>query len=381
MAQGAGVANQSKGYRNGVAFLMAVSSLLVMTSLAEAVRIKDIATIQGVRDNALIGYGLVIGLNGTGDKTGTTFTIQSLSSMLGKMGLSVDPNAVKVKNVAGVIVTAKLPPFMRPGSQIDVLISSVGDATSLQGGTLLLTPLKGPDQQIYAVAQGPVSIGGFIGGKDGDSVQKNHPTVGKIANGAVVEREVVSQFASKESVTILLRQQDFLTVMRMAQAINTKFGQEEMAIPVDAGTVHLKVPELYRGRVVELLATIEDLDVLVDMRARVVVNERTGTIVIGDKVRISDVAIAHGNLTIRVKAETQVSQPGAFAPKGETVSAPKVATDVKEEEASLLIFDSGATIGGLVRGLNAIGVSPRDLISILQAIKAAGALQADLEII
>jgi flagellar P-ring protein precursor FlgI len=270
---------------------------------------------------------------------------------------------------------------MKPGSNIDVLVSSLGDATSLQGGTLLLTPLKGSDQQIYAVAQGPVSIGGFIGGKDGDTIQKNHPTVGKIAAGAVIEKEVGSQFMTKESVTVLLRQRDFTTVMRVTQAINSKLGQGDAAVPVDSGTVSLKVPESYRGRVIELLATIEDLDVLVDMPARVVVNERTGTIVMGDKVRISDIAVSHGSLTIRVKTEAQVSQPGAFSPKGETVTAPKVETTVTEEPASLIVLNSGTTIGELVRGLNAIGVSPRDLISILQAIKAAGALQAELEII
>lgn len=348
---------------------------------AYAVRIKDIATIQGVRANDLIGYGLVIGLNGTGDKTGTTFTIQSLSSMLAKMGLSVDPNAVKVKNVAGVIVTAKLPPFIKPGMQVDVLVSSLGDATSLQGGTLLLTPLKGADQQVYAVAQGPISIGGFAGGKEGDTVQKNHPTVGKIAGGGLIEREVGLAFSGKDSVTILMRQQDFTTVMRVSQAINTKLGEEAVAVPIDSGTVKVQVPDQYRGRVVELMAAIEDLNVLVDHAAKVVVNERTGTIVMGDKVRISDIAISHGNLTIRVKTEEQVSQPPAFSTKGETKVVPKVETTVEEEKAKLILLPSGTTIGELVRGLNAIGVSPRDLISILQVIKAAGALQSELEII
>jgi flagellar P-ring protein precursor FlgI len=346
-----------------------------------AVRIKDIAAVEGVRENALIGYGLVIGLNGTGDKTGTTFTVQTLSSMLKKMGIAVEPSAVKVKNVAAVMVTAKLPPFTKTGSRIDVVVSSLGDATSLQGGTLLLTPLKGADQQVYAVAQGPISIGGFIGGKEGDSVQKNHPTAGRVAEGALVEREVGFPFSNKEKFNILLRQQDFTTALRISQAINAQLGMEAAATAVDSGTITLQVPDSYKGRPVELLAAIEGLEVAVDLPARVVVNERTGTIVMGDQVRISEVAVSHGNLTIRVKTEFQVSQPPSFAPEGsETVVVPQRQTDVQEEEAQILTL-KGATIGEVVRGLNAIGVTPRDLIAILQAIKAAGALQAELEIL
>lgn len=348
---------------------------------AEAVRIKDIAAVEGVRENSLIGYGLVIGLNGTGDKTGTTFTVQTLSSMLKKMGIAVEPSAVKVKNVAAVMVTAKLPPFTKTGSRIDVVVSSLGDATSLQGGTLLLTPLKGADQQVYAVAQGPISIGGFIGGKEGDSVQKNHPTAGRVAEGAQVEKEVGFPFLNKERFNILLRQQDFTTALRISQAINAQLGGEAVATAVDSGTITLQVPDHYRGRLVELLAAIESLEVTVDLPARVVVNERTGTIVMGDQVRLSQVAVSHGNLTIRVKTDFQVSQPPPFAPEGsETVVVPQRQTEVQEEESQILML-RGATIGEVVRGLNAIGVTPRDLIAILQAIKAAGALQAELEIL
>lgn len=348
---------------------------------AEAVRIKDIAAVEGVRENSLIGYGLVIGLNGTGDKTGTTFTVQTLSSMLKKMGIAVEPSAVKVKNVAAVMVTAKLPPFVKTGSRIDVVVSSLGDATSLQGGTLLLTPLKGADQQVYAVAQGPISIGGFIGGKEGDSVQKNHPTAGRVAEGAQVEKEVGFPFLHKERFNLLLRQQDFTTALRISQAINAQLGGEAVASAVDSGTITLQVPDFYKGRLVELLAAIESLEVTVDLPARVVVNERTGTIVMGDQVRISEVAVSHGNLTIRVKTDFQVSQPPPFAPEGsETVVVPQRQTEVREEDAQILML-RGATIGEVVRGLNAIGVTPRDLIAILQAIKAAGALQAELEIL
>ncbi|MBI3803029.1 MAG: flagellar basal body P-ring protein FlgI [Nitrospirae bacterium] len=359
-----------------------VCLLFAVPFRAEAVRIKDIANVEGVRENSIIGYGLVIGLNGTGDKTGTTFTVQTLSSMLNKMGIVVDPTAVKVKNVAAVIVTAKLPPFVKSGSRIDVVVSSLGDATSLQGGTLLLTPLKGPDQQVYAVAQGPISIGGFIGGKEGDSVQKNHPTAGRIAEGAQVEKEVGFAFVNKAQLNILLRQQDFTTALRVSKAINMQLGMESAATAVDSGTVALQVPELYKGRLVELLAAIEGVEVTVDLPARVVVNERTGTIVMGDQVRISDVAVSHGNLTIRVKTDFQVSQPPPFAPEGsKTVVVPQQKTEVKEEDAKILVLKGGTTIGEVVRGLNAIGVTPRDLIAILQAIKAAGALQAELEIL
>lgn len=362
--------------------LIVMILLLAIPIRAGAVRIKDIANVEGVRENSLIGYGLVIGLNGTGDKTGTTFTVQTLSSMLKKMGIAVEPSAVKVKNVAAVMVTAKLPPFVKGGSRIDVVVSSLGDATSLQGGTLLLTPLKGPDQQVYAVAQGPISIGGFIGGKDGDSVQKNHPTAGRVAEGAMVEKEVGFAFMNKEQFNILLRQQDFTTALRVSQAINTQLGLESVATAVDSGTVRLQVPDLYKGRLVELLASIEGLEVAVDLPAKVVVNERTGTIVMGDQVRISDVAVSHGNLTIRVKTEFQVSQPPSFAPEGsQTVIVPQQQTEVKEEDAKILVLKGGTTIGEVVRGLNAIGVTPRDLIAILQAIKAAGALQAELEIL
>ncbi len=359
---------------------------LLSPLVSEGARIKDIASIQGVRDNALLGYGLVIGLNGTGDKTGTLFTVQTLSSMLNKMGITVDPTSVKVKNVAAVMVTTRLPPFIRSGSRLDVIVSSLGDATSLQGGTLLMTPLKGADQKVYAIAQGAVSIGGFIGGSGGDSTQKNHPTAGRIAGGALVEKEVPFSFAELEKFKIVLRHHDFTTALRLSEVINTALPPDASGLissrPIDAGTVELWVNKAYKGREVALLALIEGLDVVVDYPAKVVVNERTGTIVMGDQVRIADVAIAHGNLTIRVKTDFQVSQPPPLAPKGaQTVVVPQQETDIVEEDSKIVLMRGGTTIGDLIRGLNAIGVTPRDLISILQAIKAAGALHADLEIL
>jgi flagellar P-ring protein precursor FlgI len=362
-----------------IILLFILLSLSPLITPVHAVRIKDMATVGGVRDNQLIGYGLVVGLNGTGDKKGTAFTIRSVTSMLTKMGIAIDPSAVSVKNVAAVMVTAKLPPFAKKGSHIDVILSSIGDATSLQGGTLLLAPLKGADQTVYAVAQGPISLGGYIGGSGGDSVQKNHATVGRIAGGAIVEREVELAINDKKDITISLRQQDFSTSVRLADAINQSLKQK-MANPEDPGTVTLTVPAEYQERVVELIASIENLDIQVDAPARIVLNERTGTVVMGENVRISTVAISHGNLTIQVKTQIEVSQPGAFS-KGETVIVPQRDVSVEEQQARLMVLQSGVTVDEVVRALNSVGITPRDLIAILQAIKAAGALQADLEII
>ena len=362
-----------------VILLFILLSLSPLITPVHAVRIKDMATVGGVRDNQLIGYGLIVGLNGTGDKKGTEFTIRSVTSMLTKMGIAIDPSAVSVKNVAAVIVTAKLPPFAKKGSHIDVIVSSIGDATSLQGGTLLLAPLKGVDQTVYAVSQGPISLGGYIGGSGGDSVQKNHATVGRIAGGAIVEREVELAINEKKDITISLRQQDFSTSVRLADAINQSLKQK-LATPEDPGTVTLTVPAEYQERVVELIASIENLDIQVDAPARIVLNERTGTVVMGENVRISTVAISHGNLTIQVKTQIEVSQPGAFS-KGETVVVPQQDVSVEEQEARLMVLQSGVTVDEVVRALNSVGITPRDLIAILQAIKAAGALQADLEII
>ena len=380
----------AKGIKKQFARLVLCGILLLFAaSKTEAVRIKDIAEVAGVRGNSLVGYGLVVGLAGTGDKSGTLFTVQSLASMLTRMGITIDPNKVKVKNVAAVMVTAKLPPFAKPGSRLDVTLSSLGDASTLQGGTLLLTPLKGPDQVVYAVAQGEVSVGGFVGGEQ-DKVQKNHPTVGRIPTGGVVERVVPIMFDDKGSISFMLRDPDFTTAIRLAEVINQQMrkispessteGFPPPAHASDSASIEVQVPEQYKGRVVEFMSRLESLDVTIDSVAKVVVNERAGTIVMGSNVRISDVAIAHGNLTIEVKTEPQVSQPGAFS-IGTTVETKKETTTVTEEPAKVLLFKSGPTIGTLVTALKAIGVTPRDLISILQAIKVAGALEALLEII
>jgi flagellar P-ring protein precursor FlgI len=353
--------------------------LVLSASVAEAARIKDLADVEGVRENQLIGYGLVIGLNGTGDKDSTKFTTQSLTSMLSRMGIRADPEKVKVKNVAAVVVTANLPPFARPGGRIDAMVSSIGDAKSLQGGTLLMTPLKGPDGRVYAAAQGAVSIGGFSAGDETTGIQKNHVTVGKVANGALVEADVPAAFSGKESFSVVLRQPDFTTALRVAEAVNNRIGGET-AQAVDSGRIVLKTPETYRGRPVEFLAAVEGLDVAVDRAAKVVLNERTGTIVMGETVRLSTVAVSHGALSIEIKTDFKVSQPPPFSP-GATVVVPETEVTAKEQKSRMLLLPSGATIGEVVRALNAVGVTPRDLISILQAIKAAGALHAELELI
>ena len=349
-----------------------------LSTLSYADRIKDIANFEGVRENQLIGYGLVVGLNGTGDKG--IATMQSIANMLQRMGLTVKQNDINAKNVAAVIVTATLPPFPKLGTKIDALVSTIGDATSLQGGTLLLSSLKGPDGNVYALAQGPLSIGGFIGGGGGTTVQKNHPTTGKVPEGAIVEKEIPFILGNGSEIKIFLRRPDFTTVSEMTKKINEALNFE-YASPIDPSALRLKIPQDYENKEVELITFIEGLDVPVDLPARVVINERTGTVVIGDKVRISPVAIAHGSLTIEVKTEFQVSQPPSFAPESaKTVVTPKTDVDVKEQKASLKEV-SGITLGEIVRALNALGTTPRDLISILQALKAAGALRAQLEII
>ncbi len=373
---------------------------ILFTSAAIGARIKDIASIKGIRTNQLFGYGLVIGLNGSGDKAGSSFTIQALANMLEQMGIHVSAKDIKVSNVAAVIISAKLPPFARAGKKIDVIVSSIGDAKSLQGGTLLLTPLKGVDGRIYALAQGPLSIGGFAaGGAAGGGVTKNHPTVGRISGGATVEREISLSLKDKGELIIILNNPDFITVTRVAKVINSQF-EQGLAEPIDSGTLRIKVPDYFQDRVVDLVARLEVLHVKPDSVAKIIVNEKTGTVVIGENVRISTVAIAHGNLSIQIKETKEVSQPLPFAPSppaagapaqmeggvivapgGATVVTPETEVEVKEGGNRLLLVPEGGTIGELVRALNAIGVTPRDLITILQAMKAAGALQVELEII
>ncbi|MBW2448878.1 MAG: flagellar basal body P-ring protein FlgI, partial [Deltaproteobacteria bacterium] len=288
----------------------------VIPSAGYSARIKDISSIKGIRQNQLLGYGLVIGLNGTGDKGGTQFTIQGLVNMLEHMGVHVDPDEVKVKNVAAVVVSAKLPPFARVGKKIDVILSSIGDAKSLVGGTLLLSPLKGVDGKVYALAQGPVSIGGFsAGGAAGGGVTKNHPTVGRISGGASIEKEIPLSIMRKKELPIILNNPDFNTADRAANAINLRFG-ENVAKPLDSGTLKFKIPENFENKVVNLIAQIGEIEIEPDSIAKVIVNEKTGTVVVGENVRIQKVAVAHGNLSIHIKEKKNVSQPLAFAPSG-----------------------------------------------------------------
>lgn len=348
---------------------------------AMAVRIKDITDIKGVRQNQLVGYGLVVGLEGTGDGKKTQFTVNSLTHMLRKMGMTVnDPDEVKVENVAAVMVTAELPPFARVGSKIDVLVSSIGDAENLQGGTLIFTPLRAANGDIYAVAQGPVSTGGFSAEGAGGKVQKNFPTVGRVVEGGVVEKEQAVDFNSRDHITLALGKPDFTTASRVAAAVNRAFLGSNPAKTLDAGSIELAVPEQYLNDIVAFITRIEKLDVVPDAISKVVINERTGTVVMGENVRISTVAIAHGNLSLQINEGANVSQPPPFSP-GETVVIPDTNIEVQEEKSPIYLVESGASIGEIVKALNAMGVSPRDLIAIFQALKSAGALQAHLEII
>jgi flagellar P-ring protein precursor FlgI len=365
-----------------VALVLIAATGMFLVPDADAVRIKDIADIKGVRQNQLVGYGLVVGLKGTGDSDDSLFTIQSLASLLEKMGVTVQTEDIDdVENVAAVMVTADLPPFAGLGSRIDVLVSSIGDAETLQGGTLLFTPLKGADGSVYAVAQGPVSTGGFaVSGNSGDQVQKNFPTVGRVVGGGLVEKEIHSNFNQKKSLTLALHDPDFTTASRVAQAINRAF-YSQLAQTENAGSIRVSVPENYLGNTVQFVTLVESLGVTPDMISKVVVNERTGTVIMGENVRIATIAIAHGNLSIQINESQNVSQPLPFSRGGQTVVTPESDIVVQEGKNPIFLVESGVSIGELVKALNALGVSPRDLIAIFQALKAAGALQAELEVI
>lgn len=361
-----------------ISYILAALLSLSTAAMANA-RLKDIASLQGVRENQLVGYGLVVGLEGTGDGGSNRFTTQSLATMLNNLGVGIDPTQVNIRNVAAVIVTAYLPPFARMGAKLDVLVSSMGDAKSLQGGTLLLTPLKGADGKVYAVSQGPVTIGGFAESSGGASAKKNHPTVGTIPGGATIERELPFDFAGMEALTYSLNVADFTTANRMSRAINRRL-RGSFSQAVDSGTVRIQVPDSFKGRVVNLVAELESIKIPTDRNARVVVNERTGTVVIGEDVRVSTIAIAHGGLTISVQPDAIVSQPEPFS-DGQTVVVETPEVEVQEVDGKLAVVPGGVPIRDLVKALNAIGISPRDLIAVFQAIQASGALQAELEII
>ena len=356
--------------------------LVFMSSASAASRIKDIITFEGVRDNMLVGYGLVVGLNGTGDSLTTGhFTKQSLMAMLNRLGIKPTDSGLDSDNVAAVMVTASLPPFARKGSRIDVTVSAMGDSESLLGGTLLVTPLLGADNEVYAVSQGQLAVGGFTAGGAAETVTKGVPTSARIANGAIIEREVGFDMSNMTSVKLSLRNPDFTTARRVSQAINAFLGSNASS-PIDISTVNLVVPESYHSNVINLLTDIEQLRIEPDQLARVIIDEQSGVIVMGDNVRISTVAIAQGSLTIRITEAAQVSQPGPFSEVGTTTTVDR--TDVTVDESGdrrLTVVQSGVSLQDLVNALNALGIGPRDMITILQAIKAAGAMQADIEVL
>ena len=361
--------------------LVAVALLAHAASAGAASRVKDIADFEGVRSNMLVGYGLVVGLNGTGDSLrNSMFTQESLVAMLERLGVSTRGNALNTKNVAAVMVTATLPPFARQGSRIDVSVSALGDSKSLLGGTLLVTPLLGADGEAYAVAQGALSVGGFQAKGDAETVTKGVPTGARIPAGAIIEREVDFALDDMTQVRLALRNPDFTTAERIATAINDRLGTAS-ARAVDSATVALPVPPAYGGRLAQLLGEIEQLPVEPDTAARIVIDESSGIIVMGANVQISRVAVAQGNLTVRVTETPQVSQPNPLA-DGRTVEVPRTSIEVNDQSGNRMVaLEPGVTLKDLVDGLNALGVGPRDLIGILQAIKAAGALQAEIEVI
>jgi flagellar P-ring protein precursor FlgI len=345
-------------------------------------RLKELVSIEGVRDNQLIGYGLVVGLNKTGDSKQTLFSAQSLGNLLQQMGVSIDPTQIAVKDTAAVMVTATLPPYGQPGMHIDASAAAVGDAGNLQGGLLLLTTLKGVDGQVYAVAQGSVVTGGFVAaGRGGNAQTVNHPTVGRVPGGATVERKAPS-LPLNGQFKLQLRQPDFTTALRVSAVINKRFGTADKppARPENSALVGVTIPAEYANRAVEFVADLEALTVEADRPARVIINERTGTIVMGKQVRVSPVAIMHGKLTVEIQTAEAVSQPNAFS-QGKTTVVPEVTLGAKEEKSRSLVLQQGATVEELVHALGAIGSTPRDVIAILQSLRAAGALEADVEVI
>jgi len=363
------------------AFILSLTLSVSIGPARSAARIKDLTDVEGVRDNMLIGYGLVVGLDGTGDRIrNTPFTRESLVSMLERMGVNIRSEALDTENIAAVMVTANLPPFATQGARIDVSVSALGDAESLRGGVLLVTPLYGADGEVYAVAQGSLAVGGYAARGQAASLTRGVPTNGRIANGAVVEREIAYDIGARDSVRLALRNPDFTTANRISAAINAALGAGAASV-ADPGTVNLNRPQNYSGDMVALIARVETISVNADMRAKVVIDETAGVVVIGDDVRVSTVAIAQGNLTISVGETPQVSQPSPFSRGGETVVVPRTSVGADDEPADLKIVEESVRLRDLVDGLNALGVSPRDLIAILQAIKAAGALQADIEVL
>jgi flagellar P-ring protein precursor FlgI len=355
----------------------ALFAILLATAPVRGARLKDIVGIEGVRENQLIGYGIVVGLAGTGDRRQALFSAQSLTNTLERMGVSVPPTTIRVNNTAAVMVTATLPAFAQPGLRIDITAAAIGDASNLQGGILLLTSLRGADGQVYAVAQGPIMTGGFSAGRGGNSQTVNHPTVGRNTGGATIERAAPG-FAPKGVIRLQLRSSDFTTSARIVAAVNKKFNGSAHA--ENSGLVSIAIPADYSSRTIEFISELESLSVEADRPARVVINERTGTIVLGKDVRVAPVAILHGNLSVEIQTTVEVSQPNALA-QGTTQVVPQTNVATKEEKARNVVLRDGATIEDLVRALAAIGSTPRDVIAILQNLRAAGALEAEIEVI
>lgn len=354
-----------------------ITALVLTTAIpAEAARVKDIASLAGARENVLTGYGLVVGLANTGDTEQTFFTVQSVAAMLSRMGVRVDPKRLRTRNVAAVMVTSKLPAFAMGGSKIDAVVSSMGNARSLVGGTLLMTPLKAVDGKVYGMAQGPLAVGGFSAGSSGTRLTKNHPTVGRIPGGVIIERGIAGKLAGSTKLNYILKQADFTTANNLAKAI-TAAGAKAKAL--DGRNVEVEVPQDMQNNIVELVAKIEATDVDTDTVAKVVLNARTGTVVIGSKVRISPVAVAHGNLHVEIQSTTAVSQPNAMG-TGTSQTTTNSRVSATEGAASLRIVDGGANLEQLVAALNALGASPRDLVDILQAVQTSGAMNAEIEI-
>ena len=346
---------------------------------AGASRLKDVVSVQGAAPTPLIGYGLVVGLNKTGDRRQTIFSAQTLANMLERFGIAVAPGEMKIENVAAVLVTAQMSPYAQSGGRLDVTASSIGDARSLQGGTLMPTPMRGPDGAVMALAQGPLSIGGFGAESGENSVAVNHLTVGRVPSGALVQQTRPWMPPSGGVLRLALHEPDFVSAGRVARAINVELGGGAARV-IDAGAVAVAVPDEYTSTLPELIARLEPLPVTMDVTARVVINERTGTVVMGGDVRLGPAAVAHGNLSVRIATQYEVSQPAPFS-GGQTTVVPQTEVDVEEGDSRLVTLDPGATLADVVRALNLLGVSPRDIIAVMQALKAAGALRAEIVIL
>jgi flagellar P-ring protein precursor FlgI len=368
-------------FRSAFFSLLSVTSALAADSNLRHTRIRDISSVEGVRENALAGYGLVVGLDGTGDRQQTMFPVQTLGNMLLKMGVHISsPQSITVKNIAAVMVTANLPPFARPGTQVDVNVSSVGDAKSLEGGYLVLATLHGPDGQVYGTAQGPLVLGGFSSGGQGNSVILNHPTVGRVPNGGTVEKNAAVDLGGLSELALLLHQPDYLTAEEVAGVINTALGKDQ-ARAVDGRRIIIKTNSRSAEGTALLLSKVENLQVTVNAPARVIMNERTGTVVMGHEVTLSACSIMHGNLAVQITTEFEVSQPNAFSQGGQTVVVPHTTVTARESAAKHIELPAGATVQDLISGLQSIGATARDIIAIIEAVNAAGALNAELEVI